>query len=125
MIRPLKSLSEKTAPNGKGADAYRNHLSDGFIRWTIGSPKTNGKKNWIEGEKEWFYDGWRVSNRDQENLEILIMGNYAHVRRIMVETYLGPKGETSKSKAALVEIWIKANDQWLLYRVNVLPMDNK
>ncbi len=124
VIETMNLLSETTAPNGKGSDSYGSYLSDNFSRWTIGSSITSNKEKWVEGVKEWFDDGWRVSERSQQNLEILIMGNYAHTRRIVTETYLGPEGETSMSKAALAEIWIKENDKWLLYRVNIHPMKN-
>ncbi len=124
IIETMNLLSETTAPDGKGADAYGSYLSDDFSRWTIGSPITNNKKKWVDGVKEWFDDGWRVSERKQQNLEILIMNGIAHTRRIVIETYLGPKGDTSESKAALAEIWIKKNNKWLLYRVNVHPMTN-
>ena len=124
IIETMNLLSETTTPDGKGADAYGSYLSDDFSRWTIGSPITNNKKKWVDGVKEWFDDGWRVSERKQQNLEILIMNGIAHTRRIVIETYLGPKGDTSESKAALAEIWIKKNNKWLLYRVNVHPMTN-
>lgn len=124
IIETMNMLSATTAPDGKGANAYGSHLSDNFSRWTIGSSITNNKKKWVSGVREWFDDGWRVSNRDQKTLEILIMNDYAHTRRIVSETYLGPKGDTSISKAALAEIWIKKNNKWLLYRVNVHPMVN-
>ena len=124
LIETMNLLSETTAPDGNGADAYENYLSENFNRWTIGSSITNNKEKWVEGVREWFDDGWRVSKREQQMLEILIMGEFAHTRRIVTETYLGPKGDTSISKAALAEIWKKKNDKWLLYRVNVHPMAN-
>ena len=124
LIAAMDSLSETTAPEGTGADAYGEHLSNDFSRWTIGSSITNNKKKWVQGIREWFDDGWRVSDRQQQNLEILIMDNMAHTRRIVHETYLGPNGDTSKSKAALAELWIKKNNRWLLFRVNVHPMPN-
>lgn len=124
IIETMQLFSETTAPNGNGADAYGNYLSDDFSRWTIGSSITNTKNKWVEGVREWFDDGWRVSERKQQNLEILIMGDLAHTRRIVTETYLGPKGDSSTSKAALAELWIKKNNKWLLYRVNVHPMKN-
>ncbi|WP_190809278.1 DUF4440 domain-containing protein [Flagellimonas sp. S3867] len=124
ILETMQFFSETTAPNGKGADAYGSYLSDDFSRWTIGSSITNNKNKWVEGVREWFDDGWRVSERKQQNLEILIIDSYAHTRRIVTETYLGPKGDTSESKAALAEIWIKKDNKWLLYRVNVHPMPN-
>ena len=124
VIETMNLLSGTTAPDGKGADSYASYLSNDFSRWTIGSSITNNKKKWVEGVREWFDDGWHVSDRKQQNLEIQIMGNYAHTRRIVTETYAAPKGDISISKAALAEIWIKENDKWLLYRVNVHPMEN-
>ena len=124
VIGTINLLSQTTATDGNGADEYSSYLSDNFSRWTIGSSITNNKKKWVEGVREWFDDGWRVSERKQQILEILIMDDFAHTRRIVTETYLGPKGDTSISKAALAEIWINKNNQWLLYRVNVHPMTN-
>ncbi len=124
VIETMNLLSEATATDGQGAEAYGSYLSDNFSRWTIGSSVVNNKQSWVEGVGEWFDDGWRVSERKQQYLEILIMGNYAHTRRIVTETYLGPNGDVSISKAALAEIWIKKNNKWLLYRVNVHPMDH-
>ena len=124
ILETIAAFSETTGPDGKGADAYREFLSDDFSRWTIGSSKTNDKQNWVEGVREWFDDGWRVSKREQQLLEILILGDYAHTRRIVTETYSGPEGDTSTSKAALVEIWKKNNEHWLLFRVNVQPIPN-
>ena len=123
VIEAMNMLSETTALGGDGADSYGTFLSEDFSRWTLGSAITNDKKNWVEGVREWFDDGWHVSEREQENLEIQIMGPYVHTRRIVTETYVGPDGDTSTSKAALAEIWTKENDKWLLYRVNVHPME--
>lgn len=124
IIQTMESLSETTAPNGMGGDAYGTFLSEEYSRWTIGSAKTNDKENWVSGFKSWFDDGWRVSERKQEIIEILIFENYAHTRRIVSETYLGPEGETSTSKAALAEIWVLKDNKWLLLRVNIHPMKN-
>lgn len=124
LIETMNLLSATTAPGGNGANKYASYLFDDFSRWTVGSSIINNKKKWTEGVREWFDDGWRVSERKQQNLEIRIMGDFAHTRRIVAETYLGPKGDSSESKAALAEIWIKENDTWLLYIVNVHPMKN-
>jgi hypothetical protein len=117
-------LSETTSPNGKGADYYGKFLADDFSRWTIGSQITNDKENWVAGVRQWFDDGWRVTNREQEIIENLIINNMAHIRRIVTETYSGPNGDSTLSKAAIAEIWIHSNEEWLLYRVNVYPMNN-
>ncbi|MGB1979186.1 MAG: nuclear transport factor 2 family protein [Flavobacteriaceae bacterium] len=124
LIETMNLLSATTTPGGNGADKYASYLSDDFSRWTVGSSIINNKKKWTEGVREWFDDGWRVSERKQQNIEIRIMGDFAHTRRIVSETYLGPKGDISESKAALAEIWIKENNTWLLYLVNVHPMKN-
>lgn len=122
IIEAMNGLSETTSPKGKGADAYGKFLANDFSRWTIGGQKISKKKEWIESVRSWFDDGWRVSNRAQQNLEINIHKNYAFTRRIVTETYLGPTGNTSKSTAALAEIWIQNNTNWLLLKVNVHPM---
>jgi len=124
VLETMNRFSETTSPEGSGADAYGSFLANDFSRWTIGSVITNDKKKWVAGVREWFEEGWRVSDREQQNLEILILNDFAHTRRIVTETYLGPNGDISVSKAALAEIWIYKNSKWLLYRVNVHPMDN-
>ena len=125
IVETIEGFSKTTAPGGNGADAYGSFLADDFSRWTIGSAITNDKIKWVEGIREWFDDGWRVSDRKQQILEILIMNDFAHTRRIVTETYLGPNGDSTSSTAALVEIWIYIKGNWLLYRVNVRPMDSK
>ena len=40
-------------------------------------------------------------------------------RRIVEETYLGPGGECTASKAGLAETWVRGERVWLLLRVNV------
>lgn len=122
LIETIEKFSETTSPSGQGADAYSEFLHIDFSRWTMGSSLENDKENWVEGVREWFDDGWRVSERHQETIEMLIEKKYAHVRRIVTETYKGPKGDTSKSKAALAEIWIKHRGKWMLFRVNVQPL---
>ncbi len=124
VIETMNKLSETTSIEGNGADEYGSYLSDEFSRWTIGSAITNNKTKWVEGVREWFDEGWHVSERTQQILEILIVNDFAHTRRIVTETYLGPKKETSISTAALAELWIKKDNKWLLYRVNVHPIPN-
>ncbi|QNL21261.1 DUF4440 domain-containing protein [Hyphobacterium sp. CCMP332] len=122
IIKTIENFSESTSVNGKGANAYASFLSEDFTRWTIGSDVINNKVMWVEGIRDWFDEGWRVSDRSQQFIEINIANGLGHVRRIVTETYLGPDGSTSSSKAALVETWKKENEQWLLYRTNVQPI---
>lgn len=122
ILAAINGLSGTTSTNGKGADAYGDFLSEDFSRWTIGSSITNDKHHWVEGIREWFDDGWRVSDRKQEIMEIVISNEYAHVRRNVTETYIDPNGDTSTSKAALAEIWNYENNRWILFRVNVYPI---
>jgi hypothetical protein len=72
----------------------------------------------VAGVRGWFDDGWRVVERVQEIVEITVVGEYAFCRRIVEESYLGPDGENSVSKAALAETWIRGEGAWLLLRVN-------
>ena len=123
VLSAMHGLSETTAPNGKGAEAYGTFLTEDFSRWTIGSKDITNKENWVAGVVDWFKEGWRVTERQQQALEILIHNDWAHTRRIVTETYLGPDGDTSVSKAALAEIWVKRDGRWLLFRVNVHPME--
>jgi hypothetical protein len=120
----IERLSEATAPGGSGADGYGAVLSDQFSRWTTGSSSVTGKQEWVEGIREWFEDGWRVADRDQSILEISVVGDFAFTRRIVVEGYLGPDGDTTESRAALAETWIRGDGGWLLLRVNVDVLDS-
>jgi hypothetical protein len=122
VLDAMQGLSETTAPGGKGAKAYGTFLDDDFTRWTLGSTVVSDKQKWLDGIKDWFNDGWRITDRDQQIIEITILNDVAHTRRIVSESYLGLEAETSTSKAALVEIWVFRNDKWLLYRVNVQPI---
>jgi hypothetical protein len=119
VLSSMDLLSATTAPQGAGADGYAAVLAEGFSRWTTGSGIINGKQAWVDGVRDWFTDGWRVVNRDQEIIEISVLGEYAFTRRIVEETYRGPDGDSSISKAGLAEIWVRSEDAWLLLRVNV------
>ena len=124
VIASIERLSASTGPEGTGADQYGAVLHKNFSRWTSGSSKINHKQEWVKGISEWFDDGWRVAERDQQIVEISIQGEFAFTRRIVEETYVGPEGESSVSKSALTETWLRADDEWLLYRVNVDVLDN-
>ena len=123
VLEAMEQLSAATAPGGAGADAYGAVLAEEFSRWTIGSNKTSGKTDWVEGVREWFDDGWRVSDRKTQILEIRMRDDTAYIRRIVTESYTGPENEQSVSTAALAEVWVRGNDDWLLLFVNVHPMD--
>lgn len=123
VLEAIERLSSATAPGGEGADAYAASLAEDFSRWTVGSKGTANNIEWIEGIREWFDDGWRVSDREIEFLEIRIRDDIAFVRRIVMESYVGPAAEKSTSKAALSEVWVRGTDGWLLLIVNVHPMD--
>ena len=123
VLAAMERLSAATAPGGGGPDAYGAVLSDDFSRWTLGSESINDKADWVAGVKEWFDDGWRVSDRKTRGLEITVTGGFAFTRRIVHETYIGPDGESTESSAALAEIWILGDAGWLLYMVNVRPRE--
>lgn len=124
VLTAIERLSEATAPGGSGADGYSAVLSDQFSRWTTGSSKVTGKQEWVDGIGEWFEDGWRVTDRDQIVLEISVFGEFAFSRRIVEETYLGPNGDSTKSRAALAETWLRGESGWLLLRANVDVLDS-
>ena len=124
VLAAIEQLSSATAPDGAGADAYGASLTDDFSRWTVGSSVTNDKQNWVDGIRGWFKDGWRVSDRQTRDLEILVRDDYAFVRRVVEETYVGPEGEQTVSSAALAEVWVRGDDGWRLFLVNVHPMDD-
>ena len=124
VLEAIDTLSATTAPDGAGPDAYAAVLDDDFSRWTIGSEVINQKQAWVDGLREWFDDGWRVSNRQTRNLEILVRDDLAYTRRIVQETYSGPENEQSVSSAALAEVWVRRNEGWLLLLVNVHPLDS-
>jgi hypothetical protein len=123
VMASMERLSATTAPGGGGADAYGAVLADDFSRWTTGSSLINDKKAWVTGVKDWFEDGWRVTDRQNRNLEIKISDKYAFTRRVVEETYLGPNGDSTVSKAALAEIWILENGVWLLLLANADVLD--
>jgi len=124
VLEAIGQLSASTAPGGGGADAYASLLHEGFSRWTVGSHVVNDKAAWVDGVRGWFDDGWRVSDRETEIIEIQIKGDFALTRRIVEETYLGPNEETSTSRAAIAEVWTRGSSGWLLFRVNAHPMPN-
>ena len=125
VLAAMHLLSTSTAPDGDGADKYAAVLAENFSRWTTGSSLINHKKEWVEGVRDWFDDGWRVIDRHQVILEITIRADEAFTRRIVEETYIGPDGEKTISKAGLAETWIRSEGGWLLLRVNVDVLDSQ
>ncbi|MCG8435137.1 MAG: nuclear transport factor 2 family protein [Gammaproteobacteria bacterium] len=125
IIAAIQALSAATAPDGKGADEYATVLAKDFTRWTLGADSVSGRESWVEGMREWFDDGWRVTDRKQTYLEIAPKGDFATVRRIVSETYLGPDGEVITSKAAVAETWIREDGNWKLLRANLSVMNDE
>lgn len=124
VLTAIAKLSASTAPGGGGADDYAAMLTDDFSRWTIGSDVLSGKQAWVDGVREWFDDGWRVTGREAEVLEITVEGPTAYARRIVTESYTGPDGESSPpAKAALAEVWSHDGEGWRLQRVTVHPIE--
>lgn len=124
ILNATERLSAATAPGGAGAEAYASVLHEDFSRWALGGAKVHDRQSWVEGVGEWFDDGWRVSDRKVDYLEITIRGHIAFSRRIVTETYQGPNNENNSATAALAEVWIRENDKWYLLRVDAHPMDN-
>ncbi len=124
ILDAIAKLSASTAPGGGGADDYATMLTEDFSRWTIGSDVVNGKGEWVEGIRTWYDEGWRVSDRTADVLEIAVEGGTAFSRRILSETYTTPDGETSPpAKAALAEVWRRDGEGWRLQRVTVHPIE--
>jgi len=119
VLSSIERLSAATAPGGSGADGYAVILAEGYSRWTTGSKHINGKQDWVDDMRAWFDDGWRVTDREQLVLEVSVKGEFAYTRRIVEETYLGPEGESMVSKSALAETWVRGEDIWLLFRLNL------
>ncbi|MEJ2548517.1 MAG: DUF4440 domain-containing protein [Gemmatimonadota bacterium] len=125
ILDAIARLSAATAPGGGGADDYAARLTDDFSRWTIGSDSVIGKQAWVDGIRGWFDDGWRVSDRQSEVLEITVEGSTAFSRRIVSETYVGPDGDSSPpARAALAEVWRRDGEGWRLQRVTVHPIQD-
>ncbi|MEN8374821.1 MAG: nuclear transport factor 2 family protein [Gemmatimonadota bacterium] len=124
VLASIDRLSEATAPGGGGPEAYDAVLADDFSRWTLGGGVLNTKDTWVEGVREWYGDGWRVADRSAEILEVRVVGDFAFTRRIVEETYEGPDGDRSTSKAALAEVWRKTDRGWLLLRVDIITLDS-
>ena len=125
ILAAIDNLSASTAPGGGGADDYAAMLTEDFSRWTIGGDVLNGKQEWVDGVREWFDDGWRVSDRQAEVLEITVEGGTAFSRRIVTEAYAGPDGETTPpARAALAEVWRRDGEGWRLQRVTVQPIED-
>ena len=118
----MEHLSAATAPEGGGPDAYAELLAADFARWTVGSDVVNNRDDWVEGMRTWWVDGWRVSAREDNILELTIRGGFAFTRRIATETYAGPDGDTSTATAALAEVWVQEGNAWKLLLVNVHPL---
>ena len=123
VMESISEFSDTTAPGGDGADVYGEFLTSDFSRWTIGTTQISTKSAWVEGVRDWFDDGWRVTGREPQVLEITVEGPTAYARRIATENYTGPDGKSSPpAKAALAEVWSHDGEGWRLQRVTVHPV---
>jgi len=123
VINAMDQLSQATAVDGGGAEDYAAVLSENYSRWTAGSQLVNDKTSWVAGLDGWFTDGWRVTDRSTQVIDIEVQASFAFVRRIVNETYLGPEDSQSQANAALAEVWVREGDQWKLMQVNVTVID--
>jgi len=122
VIRAIDKLSVATTPDGGGAVAYGEMLTDDFSRWTAGTSRMNYKSDWVNEMRIWLDQGWRVTDREVLYVELVVNNDLAFTRRNVVETYLAPDGDRSTSKAAVAEMWIRINGKWLLFRADVHPI---
>lgn len=123
ILSAIETLSAATRPGGGGADAYGAVLAEEFARWTMGSDVINEKTAWVAGIAEWYEQGWRVVGRQSDVLQITVLDAIAFSRRIVAESLEGPGGERSESLTALTEVWVRRDGAWLLWRVDLTPVD--
>lgn len=123
VVDAIDALSATTNPDGGGAEAYAALLADDYSRWAMGATELSDKESWVDGVAEWLEAGWQVVERNALNLEISVVDDVASVRRIVKETYLGPDGETSSSRTALSEIWVRREGEWRQWRVDGTPVE--
>jgi hypothetical protein len=124
VLAAMDRLSATTAPGGTGADGYARLLAPGYNRWMMGSGGVSDAAAWLPGLREWLEEGWRVTARESEVLEVLLVGDLALTRRVVTETHRSPQGEESLAKAALAEAWVREEGEWRLLRANVLPLES-
>jgi ketosteroid isomerase-like protein len=122
VMASIAKLSKATSPGGGGADAYADILTEDYSRWTLGSDSSQNKYDWVEGIREWFDDGWRVTDRQTSKFFFSSKGDLAFTRRVVSESYIGPGGEKSSGKAAVSEVWRKEGEVYLLWRVDISPI---
>ena len=123
IIDAIERLSAATAPGGGGPDAYAEVLASDFTRWTMGEGEIQDRDAWVDGMRGWWEDGWRVTARETDYLEIAVLGEFATMRRIVTESYRGPEDEESRSRTALAETWVRRAGEWRLLRVNARPLE--
>ena len=117
----MLELSKTMTKGGSGGKGYAQILMPNYTRWTVGSEIINNKSNWLKGINDWFDSGWRVSESKNVILEIRIIKDLVFTRRIVTETYVGPKNEKNIYKTGVIETWIKQNDNWFLLNASVTP----
>ena len=125
IISQMNSLSSSMYKDGNGGKAYATILAPTYTRWTSGSDLINDRVNWLKGINDWFNSGWRIANSQNNILEIEIHGDFAFVRRVATETYVGPKGENQIFQSGVVEVWTKKNSVWLLLQASISPKQIK
>jgi hypothetical protein len=121
LLHAVERLSTTTSVGGGGPDHYAQSLCPEFTRWTSGSTVVNDRRDWVAGVRGWWDEGWRVSSRQTLWQDIRFENGFAFVRRNVLEQYSGPGGETSRSAAALAEVWMYESSNWCLLHVSAEP----
>lgn len=121
VVQKTEELSELLL-DGDELGSYSEMLDERFSRWVIGELTVTKKTEWLEQLTDWFEDGWRVTAREKQLVDVEIDEQFAYIRRRVEEHYMGPDELPSSSLSALDEIWRNDEGEWKLYRVTVLPI---
>ena len=72
VMEAIAILSESTETDGGGPEVYAGMLCPGFSRWTLGSVQISDRDSWLNGVRGWWEDGWRVSERETEWIQVTL-----------------------------------------------------
>jgi len=115
----MEDLTSTLRVDGGGPDAFEAMLSEDFLRLSVMSGELMNREEFMEGIREWWDGGGRISDSQKEVLEVSSHGEFWLTRSRMRENYL-PSGA---SYSAVTQLWAKENGRWVVRRTDVTVIE--
>lgn len=118
----LDALSETMQVDGAGPDQYESFLHPAFSRWDLGGEVVD-RKTLVASLREWWEEGFRVSDGRSRIVHVAIQDDVAVVRFERFERFVDRDGqETGTFSGFVTQVWIGDSGGWKLFSIDISPL---